>query len=102
MYRAYPRSTTPASTADWVYPVRLIILLLKQAVMARLSKSGRSLVAKGIKVTEVIDHEWAKSIYFKDPNGIQLEFCCYTRDLLKEDGELKTRIKASVAQLGLD
>jgi hypothetical protein len=35
-------------------------LLLKQAVMARLNKSGKSLVAKGIKVTEVIDHEWTK------------------------------------------
>ena len=70
--------------------------------MARLSKSGRSLVAKGIKVTEVIDHEWAKSIYFKDPNGIQLEFCCYTRDLKAEDAELKVRFKGSVRQLGME
>ncbi len=67
-----------------------------------LEQKRLELIAKGVKVTDVYDHDWAKSIYFKDPNGIQLEFCCYTRDLLKEDGELKTRIKASVAQLGLD
>src|SRR5262249_28640567 len=27
------------------------------------------LIGKGVKVTPVVDHEWAKSIYFKDPNG---------------------------------
>ena len=37
-----------------------------------LEQNRQELVAKGIKVTEVIDHEWAKSIYFKDPNGAQL------------------------------
>jgi catechol-2,3-dioxygenase len=68
--------------------------------MARSSRSGRSLVAKGIKVTEVVDHEWAKSIYFKDPKGIQLEFCCYTRDLKAEDAELKVRFRKE--QLGME
>ena len=32
-----------------------------------------------------MDHEWAKSIYLKDPNGISLEFCCLTRDVGNED-----------------
>jgi catechol-2,3-dioxygenase len=67
-----------------------------------LEQKRQELVAKGIKVTEVIDHEWAKSIYFKDPNGIQLEFCCYSRDLKAEDAELKVRFKSSVRQLGME
>lgn len=39
------------------------------------------LIAKGVKVTEVVDHGWAKSVYFKDPNHIQLEYCCLTQEL---------------------
>ncbi len=34
--------------------------------------------ASGIKVLEV-DHEWCRSIYATDPNGITVEFCCTTR-----------------------
>ena len=32
------------------------------------------LIAKGVKVTPIVDHEWMQSIYLKDPNGIMLEF----------------------------
>jgi catechol 2,3-dioxygenase-like lactoylglutathione lyase family enzyme len=67
-----------------------------------LEQKRQELIAKGVKVTEVVDHEWAKSIYFKDPNGIQLEFCCYTRNLTVEDAKLKVRFKASVKQLGVE
>jgi catechol 2,3-dioxygenase-like lactoylglutathione lyase family enzyme len=67
-----------------------------------LEQKRQQLLAKGIKVTEVVDHDWAKSIYFKDPNGIQLEFCCTTRDLTGEDAKLKVRFRASVKQLGME
>ena len=43
------------------------------------------LIDKGLTVTDVVDHEWAKSIYLKDPNGISLEFCFLTRDVGNED-----------------
>jgi len=66
-----------------------------------LEEKRQNLIAHGVSVTEVVDHDWAKSIYFKDPNGLQLEYCCYTRDLTAEDAELKTRIKASLKALGL-
>ena len=36
------------------------------------------LLAKDVEVTDVVDHGWCKSIYFKDPNGLQLEFCTTT------------------------
>jgi catechol 2,3-dioxygenase-like lactoylglutathione lyase family enzyme len=67
-----------------------------------IEQKRQELIARGVKVTEVVDHDWAKSIYFKDPNGIQLEFCCYTRDLMPEDAKLKVRFKASVKQLGME
>ena len=42
------------------------------------------LVGKGVDVTDVVDHGWSKSIYFRDPNQLQLEFCCLTRELSQE------------------
>jgi catechol 2,3-dioxygenase-like lactoylglutathione lyase family enzyme len=45
--------------------------------------------AKGVDVTEVMDHGWASSIYFRDPNGVTLEYCCATRDLREEDAAMK-------------
>src|SRR5438067_3831837 len=60
-----------------------------------LEQKRQELLGKGVKVTEVVDHDWAKSIYFKDPNGLQLEFCCYTRALNEEDSVMKPRFEAS-------
>ena len=55
-----------------------------------------------VEVTDVVDHDWAKSIYFKDPNGIQLEFCCYTRNLNADDARMQHRAEISVRRLGLE
>jgi catechol 2,3-dioxygenase-like lactoylglutathione lyase family enzyme len=62
----------------------------------------KELVAKGVKVTEVVDHDWAKSIYFKDPNGMSLEYCCYTRELNEDDARMQLRFDASIRSMGLD
>jgi catechol-2,3-dioxygenase len=67
-----------------------------------LNEKRHELLAKGIDVTEVVDHDWAKSIYFKDPNGIQLEFCCYTRNLNADDARMQHRAEISVRRLGLE
>jgi catechol 2,3-dioxygenase-like lactoylglutathione lyase family enzyme len=69
---------------------------------AALQDKRRELIAKGVKVTEVVDHEWAKSIYFKDPNGIQLEFCTYIRNFTDEDAQMKVRFEMSLEGLGPD
>ena len=42
-------------------------------------------------VTEIIDHGWAKSIYFRAPDGLQLEFSVTTRKLTEDDKLLKHR-----------
>jgi catechol 2,3-dioxygenase-like lactoylglutathione lyase family enzyme len=44
-----------------------------------LERKREELVGKGIDVTVVMDHEWCKSIYFRDPNGLQLEYCATVR-----------------------
>ena len=50
-----------------------------------LEAKRQELMAKGVTVTDIVDHDWAKSIYFKDPNGISLEYCCLVREVGSED-----------------
>jgi catechol 2,3-dioxygenase-like lactoylglutathione lyase family enzyme len=69
---------------------------------AALAEKRNELIAKGVEVTEVVDHDWAKSIYFKDPNGLQLEFCCFTRNLNDDDARMQDRFQMSVRRLGLE
>ena len=69
---------------------------------AALEAKRNELLAKGVDVTDVVDHDWAKSIYFKDPNGIQLEYCCYTRALNDDDARMQDRFEMSVRRLGLE
>ena len=69
---------------------------------AELETKRTELIRKGVRVTPVVDHEWAKSIYFKDPNGLQLEFCCFTRSLNANDARMQDRFEMSVRRLGLD
>jgi catechol 2,3-dioxygenase-like lactoylglutathione lyase family enzyme len=68
---------------------------------AALEEKRHELLARGVDVTDVVDHDWAKSIYFKDPNGIQLEFCCFTRNLNSDDARMQPRAEISVERLGL-
>ena len=68
---------------------------------AALDEKRNELLAKGIEVTDVVDHDWAKSIYFKDPNGLQLEYCCFTRNLTANDARMQDRFEMSVRRLGL-
>ena len=65
----------------------------------QLEAKRAELIAKGVKVTAVVDHDWAKSIYFKDPNGLMLEYCYYTRKLNEDDARMQPRFEMSVKKL---
>ena len=51
---------------------------------AELAERRDDLESKGVKVRGVVDHGWCKSIYFRDPNFLQLEYCCLTADFGEE------------------
>ena len=53
--------------------------------VAELDAKRQELLAKGVMVTDIVDHDWAQSIYFTDPNGIALEYCCLVREVGNED-----------------
>jgi catechol 2,3-dioxygenase-like lactoylglutathione lyase family enzyme len=69
---------------------------------AALEQKREELIGKGVKVSDVVDHTWAKSIYFKDPNGMQLEYCCLTREFNQDDATMQDRFSLSVNALGLE
>jgi catechol 2,3-dioxygenase-like lactoylglutathione lyase family enzyme len=63
---------------------------------AELEAKRDELIRKGVKVTPVVDHDWAKSIYFKDPNGLMLEYSYVTRDFTADDGKMQLRFEMSL------
>jgi catechol 2,3-dioxygenase-like lactoylglutathione lyase family enzyme len=56
---------------------------------------------KGVEVTELVDHGWCSSLYFKDPNGVSLEYCCPMRDLTEDDARMQERFTIPRAALDL-
>jgi catechol 2,3-dioxygenase-like lactoylglutathione lyase family enzyme len=69
---------------------------------AGLEAKRKELADKGVQVTDIVDHNWAKSIYFKDPNGVSLEYCCLVREFVADDANMQERFEISVKALGLD
>src|SRR5258708_21779854 len=55
---------------------------------AGLESTRAELAAEGVEVTEGGEHNWGKAIYFKDPNGISLEYFCRGRDFVAHDGHM--------------
>jgi catechol 2,3-dioxygenase-like lactoylglutathione lyase family enzyme len=54
------------------------------------------LEAKGVKVRGVENHEgWCQSIYFMDPNGLQMEYCYVSRELNEDDAKPQVRFRVS-------
>lgn len=52
------------------------------------------LESHGVKVRGPVDHEgWSKSIYFRDPNGLQLEVCHIVRPFVAEDATPQVRFR---------
>jgi glyoxylase I family protein len=50
----------------------------------------------GVAVRGIEDHEgWCRSIYFIDPNGLQLEYCCLSRQLTEDDALPQLRFRVS-------
>ncbi|HYR97105.1 MAG TPA: VOC family protein [Candidatus Binatus sp.] len=64
--------------------------------LTELEGKRAELIAKGVRVTPVVDHEWMKSIYFKDPNNLLLEYACWTRELNDDDARMQVRFTISL------
>jgi catechol 2,3-dioxygenase-like lactoylglutathione lyase family enzyme len=69
---------------------------------AALAEKRDELRAKGVVTTDIVDHGWAQSIYFKDPNGLSLEYCCVVRNLTEDDATMQERFTIPRGALELD
>lgn len=69
---------------------------------AALAGKRDQLRARGLEVTDIVDHGWARSIYFKDPNGLSLEYCCLVRELTEDDARMQERGTIPLARLDFD
>jgi len=59
-----------------------------------LEATKKLLEAHGVEVQGPVDHEgWSTSIYFRDPNGLQLECCHLTRPLDADDAIPRVRFR---------
>jgi len=65
---------------------------------AGLAQKRDELRGKGVDVTDIVNHNWAKSIYFKDPNGISLEYCCLVREFTADDATMQDRFEVPSAK----
>ncbi len=75
----------------------VIHFAFKAASEEDLIERQRHLREKDVDVTEVVDHGWCKSIYFRDPNHIQLEYCVLTGAL--DEGLVADRSSAGWREL---
>jgi catechol-2,3-dioxygenase len=58
-----------------------------------LEAKREELIGKGVDVTPVVDHEWCRSIYFRDPNGLLLEYCTTVRAFTEEDKVMRHHVQ---------
>jgi catechol 2,3-dioxygenase-like lactoylglutathione lyase family enzyme len=62
--------------------------------MDALEAAKQRLLAHGVAVRGPVDHEgWSQSIYFEDPNGLQLECCHLTRAFNADDAVPSIRFR---------
>ncbi|HJZ14924.1 MAG TPA: VOC family protein, partial [Stellaceae bacterium] len=69
---------------------------------AALAEKCDELRAKGVETTDIVDHDWAMSIYFKDPNGLSLEYCCAVHKLAENDAPMQGRFSIPRSALDLN
>jgi hypothetical protein len=76
--------------------------LLSRPVQRRGWPRSATSCAPGVETTDIVDHGWAQSIYFKDPNGLSLEYCCMVRNLTQDDATMQERFTIPRGALELD
>jgi catechol 2,3-dioxygenase-like lactoylglutathione lyase family enzyme len=83
-------------------PAALYHFAFEAGSAAALAEKRDELRAKDVEVTDIVDHGWAQSIYFKDPNGLSLEYCCMVRSLTDDDATMQERFTIPSGALELD
>ena len=79
-----PGYDTSINTALGV-PRGLYHFSFRVPTLEALDQLRQRIATRGVEVSDIIDLGHAKSIFFFDPNGLQLEYCCQTRPFNVQD-----------------
>jgi len=79
-----PKDWSPAISTGQGLPVWVNHLAFRAHDLADLGQRRDRWLGNGVDVME-IDHDWCRSIYATDPNGILVEFCTTTQALGQKD-----------------
>jgi len=64
-----------------------------------LEEKKAALASRGLEVSKTVDHGYARSIFLRDPNNLQVEFTCMTRPFNADDLHQEAQVEvASGAQ----
>jgi len=96
-----PQNTIRGSIEGSAFPQLFYHFAFEAVSEAALLEKRNELRAKNVEVTEIFDHGWSKSIYFKDPNRLSLQYCCVVRNLTKDDATMQQRFTVRRAALDL-
>jgi catechol 2,3-dioxygenase-like lactoylglutathione lyase family enzyme len=76
-------------------PAGLYHLAFKENSCEELEERREDLLKRGVNVSATVDQGYAKSIFLRDPNDLQLEFTCMTRHFGPDDLKQETNVKVA-------
>ena len=79
-------------------PAGLYHFAFKVESIEALEEKRGDLSGLGLEVSKTVDHGYAQSIFLRDPNNLQVEFCCMTRPFRPSDLHQETQVEVA-AQL---
>ncbi|HXZ85039.1 MAG TPA: VOC family protein [Myxococcota bacterium] len=92
--RGYPRDFDSGINKGLGLPPGVVHFAFDAESEDDLERIKEHLIANGVAVNGPVDHEgWSKSIYFRDPNGLQLEVCHLLRPFVAEDAIPRVRFR---------
>lgn len=80
-------------------PDPLLHIAFAAADLEALEARRAELADEGVKVSPLIDFGWCQSFYFKDPNGLMLEYCCVTKPVPEQGPPETYELEMSLAEL---
>jgi glyoxylase I family protein len=90
----YPADFDPSINKGLGLPPGVYHFAFNADSLETLEAMKTDLEAHGVAVRGPVDHEgWCQSIYFLDPNGLQLECCHLTRPLEADDAVPQVRFR---------
>lgn len=76
-------------------PSGLYHIAFKVKSVEALEEKKSELARRGLKISTTVDHGYARSIFLRDPNDLQLEFTCMTRPFNPGDLQQQTRVEVA-------